>query len=134
MNKRKNIEVVAAILINDNYEVFCARRKNYGDLALKWEFPGGKIEQGESHEEALIREMKEELNIEVTVDNLFMSVDHEYENFRLRLNSYLCRVKSGDFILLEHEESVWADIFEMEKLDWAAADLPIVRKLIKTLQ
>ncbi|MBN2605680.1 MAG: 8-oxo-dGTP diphosphatase MutT [Bacilli bacterium] len=134
MIKQKYIEVVGAVFINDRSEVLCTRRKNYSDLALKWEFPGGKIEEGESHEEALIREIKEELDIKIKVDDFFMTVNYEYENFHIILHTYLCTIVSGKVMLLEHEESTWASVTEIGKLDWAAADLPIVKKLINNLQ
>lgn len=134
MEKYKRIEVVAAIFINDKSEVFCARRKDYGDLRLKWEFPGGKVEIGESLTDALVREIKEELDVNISVEKPFMTVKHEYENFGITLHAFTCFIVSGKMALNEHSESVWMNQKELEKLDWADADLPIVRQLSKLKQ
>lgn len=127
----KNIEVVAAIFINKNNEIFCARRKDEGELALKWEFPGGKIEQGESHQEALIREIQEELSTEIKVKDFIMTVKHQYNNFHLTMHAYFAEVVNGDLILNEHTGFRWLKKEELHSLDWAAADLPIVDFLAK---
>jgi len=132
MTNHNKIEVVAAIFINDKEEVFCARRKNTGDLALKWEFPGGKIEEGESHSEALIREIKEELDVVIIVNDFFLTIDHEYDNFSLKLHSYLCSIASGSIFLHEHEECDWIHYSKLDMLDWANADMPIVEMLLKS--
>ena len=127
----KNIEVVAAIIINKNNEIFCARRKDEGELALKWEFPGGKIEKGESHQEALIREIKEELSTDIKVTNFIMTVKHQYESFHLTMHAYLADVINGDLILNEHTGFKWLKKEQLNSLDWAEADLPIVDFLSK---
>lgn len=127
----KNIEVVAAIFINKNNEIFCARRKNEGELALKWEFPGGKIEQGESHQEALIREIREELSTEINVKDFIMTVRHQYKGFHLTMHAYFAEVVNGDLILNEHTGFKWLKKEKLHSLDWAAADLPIVDFLAK---
>ncbi|MBU1019943.1 MAG: 8-oxo-dGTP diphosphatase MutT [Firmicutes bacterium] len=131
MGSLKRIQVVAAIFINERSEVFCARRKNYGDLALKWEFPGGKIEAGESHIEALEREIKEELEVNISVTQFFMTVDHDYDRFSLQLHTYFCSLHTEDFYLSEHEECAWVHISQLGNLDWAEADLPIVNELMR---
>lgn len=128
----KRIEVVAAVLINNN-KVFCTKRKNSGELALKWEFPGGKIELNESHQEALTREIQEELNTKIKVGNFIMTVTYQYNSFFLTMHAYYCKVVKGDLSLNEHTDSVWLPKEELTKLDWAAADIPIVKKLIETL-
>jgi 8-oxo-dGTP diphosphatase len=127
----KNIEVVAAILINSDNEIFCARRKDEGELALKWEFPGGKIELGESHQEALIREIKEELSTDIKVNDFIMTVKHQYKGFHLTMHAYFAEVVTGNLILNEHTGFKWLRKEELYSLDWAAADLPIVDFLAK---
>ena len=125
---KKHIEVVAAIIKKDN-KIFCAQRADKGELAKKWEFPGGKIEKNETPEEALKRELVEELKLEVDVKGHFLTVDHEYENFTISLHSYLCEAKSEQITLLEHLDSKWLKLADLYNLDWAAADIPIVDKL-----
>ncbi|MDY0278474.1 MAG: (deoxy)nucleoside triphosphate pyrophosphohydrolase [Acholeplasma sp.] len=127
----KNIEVVAAIFINSDNEIFCARRKDEGELALKWEFPGGKIEPGESHQEALIREIKEELSTDIKVNDFIMTVKHQYKGFHLTMHAYFAEVVNGDLVLNEHTGFKWLKKEELHTLDWAAADLPIVDFLVK---
>lgn len=131
MTETKRFEVVAAIFINESNEVFCARRKNDGNLSLKWEFPGGKVEDGEDHKQALIREIKEELDLEISVNNFYMSVDYDYEDFSISLSSYVCTIISGTIKLNVHKECLWISLDEIEKLDWAKADMPIVKKLLQ---
>jgi len=127
----KNIEVVAAIFINNKEEIFCARRKDEGELALKWEFPGGKIEPGESNQEALIREIKEELSTDIKVKDFIMTVRHQYKGFHLTMHVYFAEVVTGDLVLNEHTGFKWLRKEELYSLDWAAADLPIVEFLAK---
>lgn len=129
----KNIEVVAAVIINENKEVFCARRKDGGELAFKWEFPGGKIESGESSSEALIREIKEELSTEIEVNNLIMTVKHQYNTFHLTMHAYYVKVVKGDLILNEHTGFKWLKKDQLLELDWAEADIPIVKAVIAKL-
>ncbi len=128
----KNIEVVAAVFIKNN-KVFCAQRANKGPLALKWEFPGGKIEENETKEEALIREIQEELDTKITVDKFLMTVDHQYESFHLTMHTFLCTVASGNLTLNEHVNSYWLTKEELDTLDWAAADIPIVDRIKEIL-
>ena len=123
-----NIEVVAAIIEKDGL-YFCAQRADKGELAKKWEFPGGKIELGETHEEALIREIKEELSAEIIVEDFISTVEHEYNSFYLIMHCYNCRVVKGELIISEHLASKWASLDEMLKMDFAQADIPIITKL-----
>lgn len=125
---KKHIEVVAAVIKKDN-KYFCAQRNNKGELAKKWEFPGGKVEKGETLEESLKRELKEELKINVDIKEFLMTVKHEYNTFELTLHAFLCESLTEKFILTEHLDSKWLTKGELESLDWAAADIPIVEKI-----
>lgn len=124
MNK-KMIEVVAAVIIsNDKY--FVAQRADKGELALKWEFPGGKIEQGETPQNALIRELNEELNIEVQVKGFITTIFHEYNSFYLKMHAYYAEIIDGSIFLNEHLNYKWLTKSQILELDLAAADIPIV--------
>ena len=125
---KKRIEVVAAVIKKgDRY--FCAQRKDYGELAKKWEFPGGKIEQGETHQEALIREIQEELNTKISISSFLITVNHEYESFDLIMHAYLCDIIEGSLSIMEHIDAKWLTLNEMNEYDFAAADLPIITEL-----
>lgn len=128
----KTIEVVAAIIF-DGSHILCVQRaqSKYPYISLKYEFPGGKTEEGETQEEALLREIHEELSMRIDVGEKFMTVDHNYPDFSIVMHSYICHVTSRDLILHEHVDAVWLDVAEMKELDWAAADIPIVEKLMQ---
>lgn len=128
----KKIEVVAAIIYFEN-KILCVQRpKNkLSYISEKFEFPGGKIEQGETKEEALNRELLEELNIVAAIKTFFTTVVHEYPDFELTMHSYICEVKTKELTLNEHIAQEWLNLDELNKLDWAAADIPIVDKLIR---
>lgn len=96
----------------------------------KWEFPGGKIEIGETREEALVREIKEELDSDIVVDKYLMTVEHDYPTFHITMNAYLCTLLKGELTLKEHNDSVWLGKGELLNLDWADADKQIVSKLL----
>lgn len=125
---KKSLEVVAAIIIKNN-KIFAAQRKDEGELAKKWEFPGGKIENNETKEEALKRELKEEMDIDVVVLEYFLTVKHEYKTFNITLHSYICKLDSEKINLNEHIDSKWLSNDELFNVDWALADIPIVKKL-----
>ncbi len=128
----KKIEVVAAVFIEEK-KVFCAQRGTKGPLALKWEFPGGKIEPNETKEKALIREIKEELQTDIKVDEYLLTVEHLYESFYIIMHVYLCTVLLGDLTLTEHINKSWIRKEELDTLDWAPADLAILEKIKELL-
>ena len=127
----KNVEVVAAIIQHEN-KVLCVQRgpAKYDYIHHKFEFPGGKIESSETSEQALRRELVEELHIEVSNLQYFMTVEHSYPDFNLIMHAFTCDISSRDIVLTEHIDAKWLGMDELEELDWAAADVPIVNKLI----
>jgi 8-oxo-dGTP diphosphatase len=127
----KKIEVVAGIIFCEN-EILCVQRPQNKLLYIseKYEFPGGKIEEGESKEEALHRELKEELNLSTNIKSLYLTVEHAYPDFELTMHSFICEVENKNLRLNEHITQEWLRVDELEKLDWAAADIPIVSKLL----
>ncbi len=124
----KQIHVAAAIIIQEQ-SILIAQRKDSGELARKWEFPGGKLEEGESGEQAIAREIREELSLEISVERHFMQVSHQYSTFHLTMDAYLCRMKSGEITLSEHLDSRWITPEQLMQPDWAAADIPIAEEL-----
>ena len=127
----KTIEVVAAIIKVDS-KFLCLQRgeHNHDYVSFKYEFPGGKIEIGESRPQALIREIKEELDCVIQVDREFLTVEHQYPDFQLLMHSYLCTAKNINFTLIEHIDYKWLTVNQLERLDWAAADQVIVKQLV----
>lgn len=126
----KQIEVVAAIIVADGK--ILATQRGYGEYMDKWEFPGGKIEPGETPEEALRREIREELSADISVNQFVCTVEHDYPTFHLTMHNYLCQVVSGHLQLLEHEAARWLDIAHINTVDWLPADRKILPQL-KTL-
>ena len=123
----KVINVAAAIIIKDGL-VFATQR-GYGQFKDGWEFPGGKIETGEAPEEAVVREIREELNTEIVVDRYFDKVEYDYDTFHLSMYCYICHVKDGSLELLEHEAATWLDSEHLDAVDWLPADIQIVTQL-----
>lgn len=123
----KTIEVVAAIIKNEN-KIFATQR-GYGEFKDGWEFPGGKIETGETPEEALIREIKEELNTEIKVGQLLDTVEYDYSQFHLTMHCYLCTIKSGKLELKEHEAAKWLTEDTLDSVEWLPADLGLIEKM-----
>ena len=121
------IEVACAIIVNDKEEVLVTQRSASMKLPLKWEFPGGKIEKGETAEECLIREIKEELGIEITIENSLPFITHQYDDFSIKLIPFICKIKSGEIKLTEHSAFLWLERSELLDLDWAEADVPILK-------
>ena len=126
------LQVVGAAIINNNGELLCAQR-GYGSLIGKWEFPGGKIKQGESDQEALVREIKEELDIVVEVENLIDENYHEYPDKNVNLKVYKCKYVSGEIRDTEHQALKWEKPEAVETLDWAEADKPIIESYLELL-
>ncbi len=126
----KVIEVVAAIIMNDN--LILATKRGYGDFINMWEFPGGKVEPGEAKEEALHREIREELDIEINIMNYFCTVDYDYPAFHLTMHCYICQVASGTIKLMEHKEAKWLAAAELDSVRWLPADLDIILQLKQT--
>ena len=127
----RKIEVVAAVLVRDG-RVFATQR-GYGEFKDKWEFPGGKVEAGEGREEALRREIREELDAEIAVGKLLCTVEYDYPAFHLTMHCYLCSVVSGTLVLKEHESARWLSADGLESVDWLPADIqvmPIIRKCL----
>ena len=127
----KTIEVSAAVIIEQGH-VFATQR-GYGEYKDSWEFPGGKLESGESPQEALKREIREELDTEINVGKRIMTIEYDYPSFHLTMHCCLCTIQTGSLILKEHEAAKWLDAGELYSVDWLPADLiilPEIQKLI----
>lgn len=130
MNERKHIVVVAAIIVRDR-RIFATQR-GYGEWKDWWEFPGGKIEHGETPEDALKREIREELATEIEMDELFTTVEYDYPKFHLTMHCYLCTIVNGELSLLEHEDARWLAMDELDSVKWLPADKDVIEKLTTT--
>ncbi len=128
----KRIEVVAAVIRSEG-RVFATQR-GYGDFKDWWEFPGGKIESGETAEEALAREIREELSAEITVERLLKTVDWDYPAFHLTLHCFLCSLSSEEMSLNEHEAAKWLDAESIYSVKWLPADEDVLPLIAKELQ
>lgn len=128
---RKRVEVVAAVIIRDG-RVFATQR-GYGAWRGWWEFPGGKIEQGETPEQALRREISEELATEIAVGQHLTTVEYDYPDFHLTMHCYLCAVLSGRLTLLEHEASCWLSREALHSVTWLPADIAVLPMLAERL-
>ena len=124
----KSIKVVAAIIIKDGS--FFATQRGYGAWKDWWEFPGGKVEEGETAEEALVREIKEELDTLVSVDEFFMTVEYDYPEFHISMDCFICSVISGELTLLEHESARWLPLSDPWQDRWLPSDIEVIKKLI----
>ncbi len=131
----KTIQVVAALIRDKN--LFLCTQRNYHKhdyISYKYEFPGGKVEPGETESQALIREIKEELGLDIEVSDKYFTVDHVYPDFKLIMHSYLCQSHSAEIQLHEHVAYQWLAVNQFNELDWAAADLPIVESLKRDIE
>ena len=131
MNNRKNIEVVAAIFRKEN--TIFATEKGYGEFKGYWEFPGGKVEPGESLEEALRREIREELQVEIHIEEKCTVLDYDYPHFHLTMHCYFCSVLSGEITLVEATDARWLKKEELNTVNWLPADISLIEELKKQL-
>ena len=127
----KHIEVVAGIIM-DGDKIFATQR-GYGEFKDGWEFPGGKMEPGETPQEALARELKEELAVDVNVGEFLCTVDYDYPTFHLTMHCFYCSVIGGELTLLEHEASKWLKMTELHSVNWLPADVEVVGALERNL-
>ena len=128
----KTVKVVAAIIkaVNENGEtIIFATQRGYGDFKGGWEFPGGKIESGETPQEALKREIIEELDTEVSVGELMDTVEYDYPQFHLSMDCFWCQIVRGNLVLKEHEAARWLTKDELNNVEWLPADITLIEKL-----
>jgi 8-oxo-dGTP diphosphatase len=123
----KTIQVAAACILSGP-KVLIARR-SYGDLAGRWEFPGGKVEPGETSAQALVREIREEMAVDITVDSFLMTREYDYPQFHLQMDCFLCTLRSGHMILNSHTGVRWIPLDDTENIAWVPADEAVYRKL-----
>ncbi len=131
----KKINVVAAIIVKNN-KILCVQRNKhkFDYVSYKYEFPGGKIEINETKEAALIREIKEELETDILIEKEFITVNHIYPDFEITMFCYICKSLSDSFVLKEHINLKWLSISDLNTLDWAAADIPVVNELMNNFK
>jgi 8-oxo-dGTP diphosphatase len=126
----KEVHVTAAVIIQDN-KILCVQRNEnkYNYISKKWEFPGGKVEENEQLEDTIKREIQEELNLIINVKSFLIQVNHQYPDFKLKMDTFICEIIDGILNLNEHIDYKWLSVNELLDLDWAAADIPIVEQL-----
>ena len=132
----KTIKVAAAVIMSENGQgekVIFATERGYGEYKDWWEFPGGKLEAGETAEEALVREIREELNIRIDVDQFLLTVEHDYPAFHLSMDCFLCHMQEGHMTLLEHEDARGLKASERRSVRWLPADVKVVEMIEKML-
>ena len=129
--QRKVIKVVAAIIVGtgENVGKIYATQRGYGEFKGGWEFPGGKLEAGETKEEALVREIQEELNITIEVQQYFETVEYDYPDFHLSMDCFFCTIAEGTMTLLEHTDAKWLSQTELDTVAWLQADRAVIEKL-----
>lgn len=123
----KTVKVVAAIIINNNRVL--ATQRGYGEFKDGWEFPGGKIEPKETPQEALVREIKEELDTEIEVKDYLQTVEYDYPEFHLSMDCFFCRIKSGEVVLKEHEAAKWLTAETLDSVEWLPADKGLIEEI-----
>lgn len=129
----KHITTVAGVIENEKGEILCTKRDmgKYDYISLKWEFPGGKIEEGETEKQTLERELREELDIKVEIGDFFYQVEHDYPDFHLSMALYECKFSEQHIALNVHKDIKWVNPQDMLSLDWAEADLPVAITIYK---
>lgn len=128
----KTIRVVAAVIkaVNENGEpIIFATQRGYGEFKGGWEFPGGKIEAGETSQEALKREIMEELDTEISVGTLIDTIEYDYPEFHLSMDCFWCKIISGDLVLKEHEAARWLTKNQLRDVEWLPADITLIGKI-----
>lgn len=128
----KTIRVVAAVIkaMNENGEpIIFVTQRGYGDLKGGWEFPGGKIEVGETPQDALAREIKEELDTDIEVGELIDTIEYDYPTFHLSMDCFWCEIIKGDLVLKEHEAAKWLKLSELDSVEWLPADITLIDKI-----
>lgn len=132
----KTIHVVAAIIkaVDEKGKpIIFATQRGYGDFKDGWEFPGGKIEEGETPQEALVREIKEELETEITVGELIDTIEYDYPTFHLSMDCFWAEILSGELVLTEHEAARWLTKDELDSVEWLPADITLIAKIRKCM-
>lgn len=127
VNRMKTIEVVAAIIHQG--EKILATQRGYGDYKGLWEFPGGKIESGETSEDAIRREIREELGVDISVEELVCTVEYDYPAFHLTMHCFWCSIAQGVPVLMEHQSARWLEKSEWESVEWLPADVEVLKVL-----
>lgn len=132
----KTVKVVAAVIkaTNENGEpIIFATQRGYGEFKGGWEFPGGKIEEGETPQQALKREIMEELDTEIKVGDFIHTIEYDYPTFHLSMDCFWCEIVKGDLVLKEHEAAKWVTVDELDNVKWLPADVSLIEKLIEYL-
>lgn len=128
----KIVRVVAAVIKAENEDgqpIIFATQRGYGDLKGGWEFPGGKIEKGETPQEALRREIMEELDTEISVGELIDTIEYDYPTFHLSMDCFWCEIVKGDLVLKEHEAAKWLTTDKLDSVDWLPADVTLIEQI-----
>lgn len=127
----KTVHVAAAVIVNEDKILCVQRNENKFDyISKKWEFPGGKVEENERIEDTIVREIEEELNLSIKVTDFWIQVNHQYPDFKIIMDTFICEIIGGKLKLNEHIDFKWLSVNNLSELDWAEADIPIVQKLI----